>query len=55
MPSERGLATAQTSLRRIDVQRIGFKTSIFVIRQRIAGFQKIAVKIPRAADGVITS
>ena len=29
--------------------------TIPITAQRIAGFQNIAVKIPRAADGVITS
>ena len=54
-PLPRGLIVAPTSLRRTENQRIGFSTSMRFMRQRIAGFQKIAVKIPRAAEGVITS
>ena len=44
-----------TSLRRIDWKRIGFSTWILSITQRMAGFQWIASRMPRAADGVITS
>ena len=55
IPLDLGEATDATSFRLIDVQRIGFITSIRVMRHRIAGFQNIAVNMPRAADGVITS
>ncbi len=47
--------TAPISLRRTDSQRIGLSTSICKIRQAIAGFQRIASRMPRAAEGVITS
>ena len=55
MPSLRGEATLATSLRRTEVQRMGFNTSIFVTRQRMAGFQRMASKTARAAEGVMTS
>jgi hypothetical protein len=34
---------------------IGLSTPILITTQRIAGFQYIASRIPRAAEGVITS
>ena len=43
------------SLRRIEKNRIGLRTRISRIRQENSGFQKIASRTPRAADGVITS
>ena len=55
MPDDFGLITAPTSLRLMENHLIGLRTSIFFMRQRMAGFQKIAVKIARAAEGVITS
>jgi hypothetical protein len=47
--------TPATSLRRKDIQRIGFKTSIRRICQRMAGFHRMASNTARAAEGVITS
>ena len=44
-----------TSLRRIDWKRIGLRTRISSITQRMAGFQWMASRMPRAADGVMTS
>ena len=55
MPPLFVFATALTSLRRTLVQRIGFITSILVMRQEMAGFQKMAENTPRAAEGVMTS
>ena len=43
MPPLPGEATLATSLRRMEAQRMGLSTSIFVTRQRMAGFQKIAL------------
>ncbi len=45
----------ETSFRLILENAIGCMTWISSITQRIAGFQWIASKIPRAADGVIIS
>ena len=50
-----GDAKAPTSFLLIENHLIGFMISIFVTCQRNAGFQKIASKIDRAADGVMTS
>ncbi len=49
------LATAPTSFLLTDAHLMGFNTSILVICQCMAGFQKIASKMALAADGVITS
>jgi hypothetical protein len=45
--------TLVTSLRLGDIHSMGLSTSIWVICQRMAGFQKMASKIARAADGVL--
>ena len=44
-----------TSLRRTLVKRIGLNTRSRVTTQRICGFQQTASRMPRAAEGVITS
>ena len=44
-----------SSLRRRFSKRMGFRTWMRSITQRMAGFQWIASRIPRAAEGVITS
>lgn len=44
-----------TSLRRSDSKRIWLSTRSRSTRQTICGFQWIASKMPRAAEGVITS
>jgi len=44
-----------SSLRRTLIHLIGFKTSMRLTSQRIAGFHKMASNTERAADGVITS
>ncbi len=44
-----------TSLRRTLRNRIGSSTWMRVTTQRIAGFQWMASRIPRAAEGVGTS
>ena len=43
------------SLRRRFSKRMGFRTWMQSITQRMAGFQWIASRMPRAAEGVITS
>ena len=43
------------ALRLTDIQFMGFSTSIRVACQCIAGFQRTASKMARAAEGVITS
>jgi len=49
------LIFAPTSLRRNDWNRIGFSTWIRSTTKAIAGFQWTASRMPRAAEGVITS
>jgi hypothetical protein len=55
IPEDLGEATLPTSLRRTEIHRIGAKTSILFTFQEMAGFHKMASKIARADDGVITS
>ena len=47
--------TAPTSLRRRFIQRMGASTSMRATRHRMAGFHRMASKMDRAADGVMTS
>src|SRR6266576_3870426 len=49
------LILVPTSLRRNDWKRIGLSMWMRSIVLTMAGFQWIASRIPRAADGVITS
>ena len=55
MPLEDVEATLPTSFLRTDSHLIGAKISIFLISHTIAGFQRIASKIARPAEGEITS
>jgi hypothetical protein len=50
--TEIGESLLCTSFRRIATYLIGFNTLIAVITHRISGFQQIASRIFRAADGV---